>query len=65
MGAPDASIHSVKPEALSNRELRRGIMGIMTAQASLEMHNAVTEEMISVRCLWTARAARSAGISLR
>jgi|HubBroStandDraft_2_1064218.scaffolds.fasta_scaffold111125_2 hypothetical protein len=26
----------------------------MTAQASVEMHNAVTEEMISARRLWTA-----------
>src|SRR5580692_12670343 len=32
----------------------KGIRGIMTAQASVEMHNAVTEEMISARRLWTA-----------
>jgi hypothetical protein len=29
-------------------------MGNMTAQVSVEMHNAVTEEMISARRLWTA-----------
>jgi hypothetical protein len=29
-------------------------MGTMTAQVSAEMYNAVTEEMISARRLWTA-----------
>jgi hypothetical protein len=29
-------------------------MGTTTAQVSSEMHNAVTEEMISARRLWTA-----------
>jgi hypothetical protein len=36
------------------RLLHGGNMANMTAQVSSEMHNAVTEELISARRLWTA-----------
>jgi len=36
------------------RLLHGGDMANMTAQISSEMHNAVTEELISARRLWTA-----------
>jgi hypothetical protein len=36
------------------RALHRGNVENMTAQVNSEMHNAVTEELISARRLWTA-----------
>jgi hypothetical protein len=54
IGAPDASTYHVRPEAIGIRILHGGNMGNMTAQVSSEMHNAVTEELISARRLWTA-----------
>jgi hypothetical protein len=53
-GVSDASSKFVRPDEKSDRELRRGNMGTMTAQVNVDMHNTVTEELISARRLWTA-----------
>jgi len=53
-GASDASSKFVRPEEKSHRVLRRGRMGTTTAQVNVDMHNTVTEELISARRLWTA-----------